>query len=204
MHEDVRNQLNAYLDSELHGTRLQEMKLHLASCDACRHELQDLRFVSELLQAAPVPEFMPAERFASNLAMRLPRRTSTDLPPKQGSLAWWLVLAGLLGAWFFVQTVFTVTGLVEAADTTGLLGQAATWFGSGLHQAAWFAATAGLFGRSTDGLQSTLSMLNGLDIFGVNLLKGFLWQALIVLLYWCWLFAWWLGRRPRIMQLDKT
>ena len=33
-------------------------------------------------------------------------------------------------------------------------------------------------------------LLNELNVFGVNLLEGFLWQALIVLLYWGWLFVW--------------
>ncbi len=204
MHEDMRKLLNAYLDGELHGTRLEDMKLHLGSCEACRNELKDLRLVSDLLQAAPVPEFIPAERFASNLAMRLPRRTFHDLPPEPGSLAWWLVPGALLGAWFFVQTVFTLTGLVTAADITGMLGQAATWLGGAHQQTVWFAAVVAMFGRPAGGLQSTFSLLNQLDIFGTNLLDGFLWQALIVLLYWSWLSVWWLRRRPRTIKMDYT
>ncbi len=70
MHEDMRALLNAYLDGELHGTRLLEMELHLASCEACRNELKELHLVSDLLQAAPTPEFMPAERFVSNLTLQ--------------------------------------------------------------------------------------------------------------------------------------
>ena len=55
MHEDMRALLNAYLDGELHGTRLREMELHLSGCEACRNELKELRLVSDLLQAAPDP-----------------------------------------------------------------------------------------------------------------------------------------------------
>ena len=87
MHDDMRALLNAYLDGELNGTRLQELDLHLAGCEACREELKELRLVSELLQAAPAPEFMPAGRFASNLVLRLPRQTTRSLPPKPGALA---------------------------------------------------------------------------------------------------------------------
>ena len=203
MHEDMRTLLNAYLDGELYGTRLLEMKHHLASCESCRNELTELQLISDLLQAAPAPEFMNTERFVSNLTLRLPRRTLDILPPKPGSLGWWLVPAGLLGAWFFVQTVFILSNLALAVQTTGLLGQATTWLGAG-QQMAWFAAVSNFSGAQTGGLQASLSLLNGLDIFGVNLLTGFLWQALIVLLYWGWLVVWWLRRRPRPMQLNNT
>jgi anti-sigma factor RsiW len=199
MHEDMRKLLNAYFDGELHSTRLMEMKLHLDSCESCQRELKELRLVSVLLHAAPVPEFLPAKDFVSNLNMQLPRRSLRDLPPKPSLLAWWLIPAGLLGAWFFVQTVFTLTGVVTAAQLTGLFGQAASWLG-GRQVTAWFAGVTSLFGAQASGVQSTLSVLNALDVFGVDLLKGFLWQAFIVLLYWGWLFVWWLRRQPRSMK----
>ena len=197
MHEDMRALLNAYLDGELHGNRLVEIKQHLVSCESCRNELKELRHISELLQAAPDPEFMPAQRFASNLMLRLPRRTMHDLPPKPGSVAWWLVPTGIIAAWFFVQTVFTLTGALTAAQVTGLLG-------SGGQETVWFAAVTGLFGSQAGGAQPTLSLLNMLNVTGVNLLDGFLWQALIVLLYWGWLAVWWLRRRPRPMKMETA
>jgi anti-sigma factor RsiW len=203
MHEDMRALLNAYLDGELRGTRLVEMKVHLAGCDACRNELKQLRLVSDLLQAAPLPEFMPAERFASNQGLELPRRTLRGLPPRPGSLAWWLVPAGLLAAWFFVQTVFTLTGALTAAQMSGLLGQAARWLSSG-QETVWFVALTSLFGSQAAPAQPALSLLNTLNVTGTNLLDGFLWQALIVLLYWGWLSVWWLMRRPRPMKMENA
>jgi hypothetical protein len=203
MHEEMRALLNVYLDGELHGPRLQKMIIHLAASETCRNELKDLQLVSKLLQAAPIPEFMSTERFVSNLTLHLPRRTLRILPTKPASPAWWLVPAGLLGAWFFIQTIFLITNVVTAAQTTGLLGQAATWF-SGGQQTAWFAVVTSFSGTQTGGLQSTLSMLNRADIFGSELLNGFLWQALIVLLYWSWLFIWWFWRRPRPIQLNNA
>jgi anti-sigma factor RsiW len=203
MHENMRGLLSAYLDDELHGTRLHEMELHLSTCDACRNELKELRLVSELLKAAPLPEFMPARRFASNLSLSLPRRTRRDLRPKPSSLVWWLVPAGLLLAWFFVQTVFTLTGTLTAAQLTGQLGQAVKWLNGG-QETIWFAAVTSLFGSQTGTQVPALSLLNTLNVYGVNLLDGFLWQALIVLLYWGWLSAWWLIRRPRLMKMENA
>jgi len=202
MHEELSTLLVAYLDGELHGQHLREMEIHLVSCAACREELRELRLISKLLQADPIPEFSPAERFVSQLNLRLPRRTLGDQPPKPGSLAWWLIPAGLIGAWFFVQTAFTLTGVVTAADMTGLLGQAAGWLGSG-QESIWFSAATSLFGGQTVA-QPMLSLLNNVSVFGANLLGGFLWQAGIALLYWVWLFIWWLRRLPRPMKMQNA
>jgi anti-sigma factor RsiW len=202
MHEDMRAMLNPYLDNELHGRRLLEFEFHLATCKSCQNELKELRLVSDLLKTAPEPEFMPADRFVSNLIMHLPRRDLYNPHSKPGSLAWWLIPAGLMGAWLFVQTAFSLTNLVMAVKATGMFGQAVAWFG-GSQQTLWFSAATSLFERPVGGVQSALSLLNGLNIFGVNLLEGFLWQALIVLLYWGWLFAWWLHRRSRTVQMEN-
>lgn len=203
MHEDMRALLNAYMDGELHGKRLNELKSHLATCETCRKELKELRLVSDLLQTVPTPEFMPAERFASNLALSLPRRSLQERPSKTVSLVGWLVPTGLLGAWFFVQTLFTLTNAITALQTTGLLGMAATGLGGG-QETLWFATATSLIGGQAVGVQSTLSLLNSLNIFSANLLEGFLWQALIALLYWAWLFVWWLLRRPRPQNMKTA
>lgn len=199
MHEDIRNLLSAYLDGELHGTRLLEVKLHLASCEACREELKDLRLVSDLLHASPAPDFMPVDRFVSNLTLSLPRRALRDRPPKPGSLAWWLVPAGLMLAWFFVRTVFTLSGVVTAADTAGLLGNV-SWL-SGDRQLLWLGLMQNTFGLQAGEAQSALSALNDVGLFGLNLFNGFLLQAVIVLLYWGWLAAWWFRRGPRPVKV---
>ena len=203
MHEDMRALLNAYLDGQLRGTRLMEMKVHLAGCEACRNELRELRLVSDLLQAAPTPEFMPAGRFSANLVLSLPRRRLGEPPAQPGAEAWWLVPAGILAAWFFVQTVFTLTDALTAAQMTGLLGQAARWLKGG-QETIWFAAVTSLFGSQVGAARPELSLMNTLNVFGVHLLDGFLWQALIVLLYWGWLSIWWFWRRPRPMKMESA
>jgi hypothetical protein len=203
MHENIRPSLNAYLDGELHGTRLQEIEIHLASCEFCRKELEELRLVSHFVKSAPAPDFMPADRFASNLILRLPRREWSALPLRSHSLAWWLVPAGLLGAWFFVQTVFALSHAVQAAAMTGMLGQVNSILTNG-QQTLWFATLTGMSGWQAAELNSAFSLLNAMNIFSVNLLENFLWQALIVLLYWGWLIAWWFYQRPRHMQAENV
>lgn len=187
MHEDLFPLLNAYLDGELHGLRLNEMERHLKTCEICRNELNELRRISELLRNAPAPQFTPAERFTSNLILRLPRR---DGPSKNRSFAqpsWWLVPAGLLGVWFFLQATFTLTNLVHVADLSGLLAQAAPWLSAGSTQTAWFAATTDLFGgHMSAGASTILSTLNGLNIFGLDLFEGLLWQAGLLLAGLAW------------------
>ncbi len=199
MHDDIRNLLNAYLDGELHGTRLLEVKLHLASCETCREEMKALRRVSDLLRAAPIPDFMPAERFVSNLTLSLPRRALRDRPPKPGSLVWWLVPAGLLLASVFLRTVFALGSALSAANATGLLGNVSGWVGGG-GQTLWM-AVLNSFVNETGSASSTLNTLNKVNLFGAGLWQSFLVNAALVLLYWVWLTAWWLRRGPRPVKV---
>jgi hypothetical protein len=218
MHEDMHTLLNAYLDGELHGWRLQAFQTHLDSCAACQNELKELRHVSDLLQADSAPEVLPVDRFVSQLTLHLPRpvpqeirddmlepglprRTDRDRLPQPVPPAWWLVPAGLLGAWFFVQTVFTLTNIVSMANLTGLLGQATHWLGGG-QETIWFNMATSLIGRQGAGAQLMLSLMNNVSVFGATLFSGFLWQAVIGLLFWAWLLLWWRrgGHQPLLMR----
>jgi hypothetical protein len=208
MIEHVTEWLGAYLDGELHGLRLLQVEGHLERCAACRAELQSLRGLSTLLrETPPTADFTPAERFASNLLLRLnaegsasdlPRRIAAAPARKPIPLGWWLAPVALLGAWFFVRTVFLLTGFVSAAEATGLMGTTAGWLGGG-QDALWFQTAADLFGGGAAGTKAILSTLNDLSVFGGNLFDGLLWQAGIVLLYWGWLALLWLRRRPNLL-----
>lgn len=191
MHEELYPLLNAYLDGELHGARLREMEQHLLACERCRNELDELHRLSDLLQAAPLPEFTSAERFASNLTLSLPRHPQRVQAPKPIPLNWWLIPASLIGVWFFVQTVFTLTDFLTLANASGLLGQSFSWLGSGQQQTAWFVLTTNLMGAHiTNSGQSTLSLLNGINVFGGDLLQRLIWQALVILPVFGWLVFW--------------
>ena len=191
MHNQLFPLLNAYLDGELHGTRLRDMERHLDSCPTCRRELDDLRLVSDLVRAAPTPAFTSADRFAANLALVLPRRSQQSQPQKPPTLTWWLVPAGLLGLWFFIQTVSALTNVVYAAEASGLLGQIAPSLSVGQTQTAWFAATSNLFGvQMSVSQQSTLSLLNQVNVFGVSFLQSLFWQAGLLGLCIIWFLSW--------------
>ena len=214
MCEDMHALLNAYLDGELHGQRRLEVEKHLVSCAACRNALQELHAISDLLRAAPAPAFLPTERFVAQLilrlnaqdaALQLPRRALRDRPSKPAAWAGWLVPTGLLGVWFFLRTIFTLTTAISAADTTGLLGQANAWFTGGQPQEVWFVAITSLFGSQMSAAQqSTLSLFNQVSVFGGDLYSGFLWQAMVGLLYWGWLAVWWSRRGPRPVKVTAA
>jgi anti-sigma factor RsiW len=51
----VREWLGAYLDGELNAERRAWVQYHLARCAMCRHELEELRNLSSLLHADPLP-----------------------------------------------------------------------------------------------------------------------------------------------------
>ena len=205
MCEDIHASLNAYLDGELHGQRLMEVKDHLASCTACRNDLQELRTVSDMLRAAPAPAFLPVERFVAQLTLQLPRRALRERAPKPAAWAWWLVPAGLLATWFFLRTVFALTTAITAADATGLLGQSNAWFTGSQPLEVWFVAITSLFGSHMSAAQqSTFSLFNQVSVFGGDLFSGFLWQALVVLLYWGWLVLWWFRRAPQLVKMTAA
>jgi anti-sigma factor RsiW len=202
MHEELRLQLNAYLDGELHGRNLKEMQAHLDTCKTCRDELDQLRRLSDLLQADPGAETIPAERFVSQLMLRLPRRIPGGPARTRSPLPGWLVPAGLLGTWCFVQTVFVLTDAFSLADLTGLLGRAALWLGTG-QESIWFSAAVNLLGGKAFISLPALSLLNNVSVFWANLFSGFLWQAVISVFYCAWLLIWWFRRARRPATLGS-
>lgn len=202
MHEKMRNLLNAYLDGELQGGRLQEMESHLGSCEDCQKELEELRMVSERLRADTALEMPSAERFVSNLTLNLPRRPQSNRPQKSFSLAWWLVPAGLLMAWVFIQTVYALTDVVTAANLAGLLGSASHWLGSG-QESFWLSTATNLFGGQILA-QPAMPLLNNVSIAAASWIRGFIWEAVVVLLYWAWLGLLWLRQNPRQMRMKLS
>ncbi len=202
MHEEMRTLLNAYLDGELQGQRLREMETHLASCAICQKELKELRLISEQLQADTALEAPSAERFVSQLTLSLPR-TASGRPPAKTRLAGLVARPGrVAGFLVFIQTVYTLTDVVTAANLTGLLGSASRWLGSG-EESLWLSAATTLFGGQILA-QPILSLLNNVSVAIAGLFSGFLWQAVIVLLYWAWLCFWWLRHNPRPVRMKTS
>jgi len=191
MNQHVTTWLEAYHDGELHGLRLRQVETHLAQCTACRAELEGLRALSALLQESPATERLTSpDRFVAQVGLRLARRPEQPVRRQVLETGWRLVPAGLLGAWAFVQAVFTVAGGVFIA--LGLGGDAVTgvlpnWSGSWLTQAlAWTGVRLGGVERIALQLLSTLGWLTVLN-FALLIVIG--------LLFWSWLASWWVRRR---------
>lgn len=200
MIEHVTDLLGAYLDGELHGLRLRQVEGHLVKCAACRKELAELKGLSTLLrETIPAEDFTPTDRFVANLALSLPRRPEAASNWKPLELIWWLVPAGVLGVWVFLQAVSSVSTLVSTANLTGLLGNAAAWLQGGPQQSLWFSAGMSLFGNQIQGTgRTTLDLLNRLSVFGSSIAMQLAIQGLIALVYWIWMGLWWTHHRRAV------
>lgn len=126
MSEHVTAWLNAYHDGELTGRQLNRVEAHLAECAPCRAELEQLRFLSAMLQESPaLSESLPPEQFVAQVGLRLPRRQEEPAFQRALRVAWQLAPLVLLGAWAFLQTVLIVTVLTRVALGLGLGGETA-------------------------------------------------------------------------------
>jgi len=192
MSEHVNEWLSPYFDGELHGARLHQVENHLAECTQCRAELERVRELSTLLQGtAPTGEFIPTERFISNMTLNLPRQPEQPQTRKALEIGWWLIPVGILGAWAFLQVTFSLSTLVQTASDAGLLGSTFTWFQGNPSQTQWFAILTDLFGSQQVFTSPIFSTLNNADLFIQNLAGQYLWQGFLGVIYLGWLASWW-------------
>lgn len=196
MHEELHPFLNAYMDGELRGARLEKMQAHLESCGICSHELEDLRRVSAALHGAPEPSFRPVEQFTADLALTLPQRISKERSSRVDLLIWWLIPAGLLFDWLLVNIVIFIKDAFFMAGASGLMGQTASASPTSGSQPLWFALLNLLTGGQI-AVNSAINQLNELGGFTAGFLNGFMWQLGIGLVYMGWLAFWWFRRRPQ-------
>ena len=205
MNGHVLDCLGAYLDGELNSHHQQRVEAHLKECAICRSEFEGLQQVSRLLQTAPAPEFLPTEQFAARLALQLPRRELAERPTKRVSLLWWLVPAVLLIAWFFIQTLLSVNGVISVMNQANLVEGTARFFSGSTSPSFWFSAVINLFGSSLDGPQiSALVFLDRLGALRADVFGQFIWQAAIALLYLTWLAIWWIRSGSRQVKMNGS
>jgi predicted anti-sigma-YlaC factor YlaD len=193
MPNHVTEWLNAYLDGELHGNRLQQVDEHLAECDACQAELRSLRDLSGLLQKVLVPEFISPERFATNVNLLLPKKPVTAPKSRLFEIGWWMIPVGLLAAWAFVSTASIVSNMVSAANTFGLVDSANTLLISGTSNTVNWTSILRQFGLLAG---NSLQWFEFTESYSRNVIPQFIWQVSIALLYLTWI-AIWLARHTR-------
>ena len=197
MKDHASRWLGAHLDGELRGLRRRWVVSHLEECSACQRELNSLKTLRALLQESPAMEpAIASDRFAAQVALRLPRRQ--ERPPAQRALemGWKMVPVGLLLVLAFVQTVFILAGVLRVALWLGLGGDVA---------AVVFPSSAGgvsfpdAFALSQASLSEAFQMTIGLVRSGAALawlpVLNVLVLVVIGMLYWSWLASWWVRRR---------
>lgn len=200
-------QVQAYHDGELSPTQAARVEAHLVSCAACREELAALQALSALLQAAPAAtESLTEERFASQVALKLPQRPQRTATQQALFTAWRLAPALLVGIWLFLETASVLTrgitsllALGIGADTLGaLLPSAGTT--DGWH--AWLAqAVFRRLGDWAPGALPAVQSIGGalaqlgsiINIAHLILLLG------TGLLLWSWLASWTASRRQPVV-----
>lgn len=194
MSDHVTEWLNAHLDGELKGRKLQRVQEHLAECDACRAELESLRGLSALLQEAPAAEFASQERFVSQVNLRLPERRTKQTRGRLIEAGWWMAPVGLLMAWIFISTAVLVSDAVTAAHNLGLLDTSGTLLAADPSDSAVWASRLGQFGLLEG---ESLRLAETAENFTRNVLPQFIWQVSIAFLYLTWIAIWWARQRRR-------
>lgn len=211
MNEHVTEWLGIYLDGELRGPQLHRVEDHLAECSTCRLELDELQNLSQMLaESASAERFTPTERFVSNLALRInagslnpAERPGGKTRIRATEMAWWLIPAGVLVAWFFVQSYLTVSTWVSTAVTAGAFGSLASVLQGGSSHSVWFTAVIILFGNGLPGHAGPfLNALDDISIFGSQITAQLVLRVGIGLLYWAWLVAWWKRRKQSISKSE--
>jgi anti-sigma factor RsiW len=124
MNEHVNGWLTAYFDGQLGERRSQKVREHLKECASCRKELAGLENLRHLLGENPAASgLLPAQQFASQVAMRLTRRPSRSLSQRTIRAVWGSIPAVLLTIWAIAQAMFILITISGTVANLGLWGR---------------------------------------------------------------------------------
>ena len=187
MSDHILELLGAYIDGELGGGQIRKVETHLDECQSCLEEYYALQALSETLRTAPAPDFPTPERFAADVALRLPRKPVKPLRTRALEVGWWLAPVGLIIVWIFVSTTILVSNVVTAASGFGLLDSASAWLVAG-SPGAEYSAFIGQFGLLEG---NSLEWFTFSESFTRTFITSIFWQVAIAVLYLSWLAIWW-------------
>lgn len=193
MSNHVSEWLSAYHDGELRGNRLHHVEEHLAECELCQAELESLAGLSSLLHEVPAAEFIPAERFATQVNLRLPHQQTQVARKQVSEIGWWMIPVGLVGAWIFVSISTILSDVLSTASHFGLLSGLSGWISSGASNGIYLSASLGQAGVLSG---NTLNWAEATETLTRISLPQIILQISIALLYLSWLAVWW-ARRTR-------
>jgi hypothetical protein len=193
MSDHVIEWLNAYLDGELKNGRLHQVEAHLAGCSTCQAELESLQGLSNLLHAAPAPEFISSERFGAQVSLRLPRQLPKVAKRNTLEMGWWLIPVGLMLLWLSLNASTLVGRAMMTAHEFGLLDNAPAWMVNDGSEELW-SERLGEIGLLNG---TALQWAETVEAFTKNTLPAIIWQAGIALVYLSWIVLWWARQTPR-------
>ena len=188
MSNHVTEWLNAYLDGELKGNRLQHVEEHLAECETCQTELDSLQSLSGLLQEVPAPEFTANERFVSQVNLRLPQKLASTPRSQLFEVGWWMIPVGLLAVWVFISTAALLGDAMSVAKNFGILDSTTASFISAQSDTADVTSTLGQFGMLQG---NSLQWAETTENFTRGLFPQIVLQISVALLYFTWFVVWW-------------
>lgn len=115
----VRRLLPPFFDEELSGRTREQVASHLASCPACRAELEALRADMGLLEQFRAPEVSPflVTRVMAEVRRR-GRPAARGFARLAGSLAAGVIVAASIGAGVFFGSGLAQTSTAVAANST--------------------------------------------------------------------------------------
>lgn len=194
MSNHVSEWLNAYHDGELRGSRLHQVEMHLSECELCQVEVESLDELSSLLHEVPTPEFIPSERFAAQVSLRLPHKQIVVSKKKILEAGWWMIPVAILSSWIFVSTASILGDILSVAANLGLLSGMSAWLTSGPVNDIYLSTTIGQMGL----LGGTgLSWAEASETFTRISLPLIGLQVSIALLYLSWIAIWWVRHTRR-------
>jgi predicted anti-sigma-YlaC factor YlaD len=193
MIEHVSRWLDAYLDGELKGDMANHINSHLAVCDLCRVELEELKQISDVLKVdADERRLLPDTHFSAEVALKLPRHQDHPSQNQITQIGWWLIPSAIMAAWVFLHSVLIVSSLVAASGQVGLItgpfAGLSAFSSQPLEPSILFYLPAGQLDLAS---RSFLEWLSEWTSFGRSIITPVIFQAALGILFTGWLFAWW-------------
>lgn len=187
--------LGAYLDGEINETLRGQIEAHLATCPDCRRELEELRQLSTLLQASPVPLSPQSDADFANAVMARVTRPVPSLWQRGLAAGWRHTPLFLFAGWAFFQALQWVStalliGLRLIPGGRALLPSGGTPQESFLLEMLRMSLPGNLTGQTIEGL-SWLAPFNALALLNLVVL------VVLALLFLSWLASWWAYHHSR-------
>lgn len=110
--------LPAYRDGELNPGLREMVEAHLQTCPDCQRELRALESLAAMLKTDRLPDITPAERFAAQVQLRLPRSTRPAARSSQQDHPRWVLgtALALIGAWAILQAALFIAVIFLNAE----------------------------------------------------------------------------------------